>query len=132
MHRSRLTAILADVGVEVFDAEVGFWCAALGRRADVDPDDPDYADLGEAVPGLEFMVQRVDDAPRLHMDIETDDVEAEVRRLEGLGAARVRQMESWWVLRDPAGLLFCVVEVQSPEAFAEGAAEWPSTEDGSL
>jgi hypothetical protein len=97
--------------------------------AEVDPDDPDYADLGETLPGLTVMVQRVDDRPRLHLDIETDDVEAEVRRLEALGASRVRQVEHWWVLHDPAGLVFCVVEVTSPEGFAAGATQWPGPQD---
>jgi hypothetical protein len=60
----------------------------------------------------------------MHFDIESDDVEAEVERLEHMGASRVRAMESWWIMRDPAGLLFCVVEVQSPEEFAAEATIW--------
>ena len=34
------------------------------------------------------------------------DVEAEVARLEQLGAKRVRRMDYWWVLQDPVGLPF--------------------------
>jgi hypothetical protein len=124
MHRSRLVAALVDVPAESFGPEVDFWSAALGRRAAFDPADPDYADLGEPSPGLQFMVQRVGDAARVHLDVETDDVEAEVRRLEGLGASRVGQVRSWWIMRDPAGLVFCVVRVQSPEAFAAHAVTW--------
>lgn len=45
----------------------------------------------------------------MHVDIHTDDLVAEVARLEGLGAESVRRVHSWWVLRDPAGLLFCVL-----------------------
>jgi hypothetical protein len=45
----------------------------------------------------------------VHIDIHTDDPAAEVARLEDLGAERVLQVHSWWVLRDPAGLLFCVI-----------------------
>lgn len=129
-HRSRLTAALIDVGADAFDDEVAFWCAALGRTATYDAENPDYADLGEATPGTQVMVQRVDAPPRVHLDIETDDVEAEVRRLEALGAGRVQQVKSWWVMRDPAGLLFCVVRVQQPEAFAREATVWPG-HDGS-
>jgi hypothetical protein len=125
VHRSRLTAVLADVEADRFDDEVSFWGAALGRVVEIDPEDPDYAELGEPMPGLTMMVQRVDAPARFHLDIEADDVEAEVRRLEGLGAVRVRQVKSWWVMRDPAGLLFCVVRVQQPDAFATGATEWP-------
>jgi hypothetical protein len=76
--------------------------------------------------GLEIMVQRIGDgaAARVHLDVETDDVEAEVRRLERLGASRVAPVKSWWIMRDPAGLLFCVVRVQSPEEFEAHATEW--------
>ena len=127
MHRSRLTAALIDVPASVFEAEVAFWSAALGRPVSPEEDDdPDYAELGGLSSGLEVLVQRVGKgaAARVHLDIESDDVEAEVRRLEDLGAVRVEQIKTWWVLRDPAGLLFCVVQVQSPEEFAHDAVAW--------
>ena len=56
-------------------------------------------------------MQRLDDGrPGVHLDIHTDDVDAEVDRLEKLGAERVQQVHSlWWVMRDPAGMEFCVV-----------------------
>lgn len=62
---------------------------------------------------------------RVHFDIETDDVEAEVRRLERLGAHRRHQVESWWVMEAPSGHVFCVVPVQS-QAWPAGAVEWPA------
>jgi hypothetical protein len=124
MHRSRLTAVLVDVPEEDYGRESDFWSAALGPPAEVDPDDPDYRDLGQVIPGLGVMVQRVGAPARLHLDIETDDVEAEVSRLEGLGAARLEKIRTWWVLRDPAGLLFCVVRVQNQEAFDRDATTW--------
>lgn len=125
MHRSKLVSALIDVPAESHGREVAFWAGALDRDPHYDPDDPDYADFGEVIPGVTVMVQRVDDVPRVHLDIETDDVEAEVRRLEALGAERVAQIESWWVMRDPAGLLFCVVRVQDPGTFAALSAPWP-------
>jgi hypothetical protein len=125
MHRSKLTAALVDVPAELYDREVEFWSGALDREPSVIPDNPEYADLGQPVPGVQFMVQRVGAPARVHLDIETDDVEAEVRRLEALGAERVAAVRSWWVMRDPAGLLFCVVRVQTGEAFAGLATEWP-------
>jgi len=124
MHRSKLVSALVDVPATSYGPEVEFWAAALGHEPRWDPEDPDYADLGEVIPGLTFMVQRVDDAARVHLDIETDDVEAEVRRLEALGAERVAQVQSWWVMRDPAGLLFCVVRVQAPEALPALSTRW--------
>jgi hypothetical protein len=47
-----------------------------------------------------------------------------VQRLEALGATRCEQVKTWWVMADPAGLLFCVVRVQQPELFEAGAVSW--------
>ena len=127
MHRSRLSTALIDVPSSLQDQEVAFWTSALGREAEYsDPDNPEYAEFEEPFFGLQFMIQAVGDpTARLHLDIETDNVDAEVRRLEALGAQRVRQVRSWWIMRDPAGLVFCVVPVQLPEAFERYATEWP-------
>jgi hypothetical protein len=106
MHRSRLTAALIDVPAALFDAQVAFWSAALGRAVGaVSAATSEFAELEGLSSGLEVMVQRVGEgaAARVHLDIETDDVEAEVRRLEDLGAVRVEQVKTWWVMRDPAG-----------------------------
>ncbi len=121
MHRSRLTAVLVDVPQEQYQDVVAFWSGALGDRPESDDGDPDYTSLGQPVPGLQFMVQQVDADARIHLDIETDDVEAEVVRLEQLGAERVEKIDTWWVMRDPAGVLFCVVRVQDPASFERDA-----------
>jgi hypothetical protein len=65
----------------------------------------------------------VDHPSRVHLDIETDDIEAEVRRLESLGARRVKQVETWWIMEAPTGQRFCVVRAASPQ-FAEQASMW--------
>ncbi len=68
--------------------------------------------------GQEFwlLVQRLGQGPaRVHIDIHTDDLPAEIARLEELGAERVQQVHSWQVMRDPAGMLFCVIP-ESPGA----------------
>lgn len=124
MHRSRLTAALFDVPSASFAAETAFWESALGTSAE--REDPEYAELNGRFAGLQVMVQQTGDATpaRVHLDIETDDVDAEVRRLESLGATRVRAVKSWWVMRDPAGLLFCVVRIQSPAEFEAHATTW--------
>jgi catechol 2,3-dioxygenase-like lactoylglutathione lyase family enzyme len=125
MHRSRLTAALVDVPDSSYQSSVSFWAGALGVEPLFDAENPDYAHMEEATPGFDVYVQRVGAPARVHLDIETDDVEAEVARLEALGATRVTQVKSWWVMRDPAGLLFCVVRVQLPKAFEQHAREWP-------
>jgi hypothetical protein len=126
MHRSRLTAALFDVPPATFEAEAAFWAGALGHTNKRDAPDPDYVEFEELSSGLELMVQRLgsEGEARVHLDIETDDVEAEVTRLEQLGASRVEQVKTWWIMRDPAGLLFCVVRVQQPALFEADAARW--------
>ena len=65
-----------------------------------------------------------DDAPRVHFDIESDDVEAEVARLKGLGATEIGRAGTWVVLRDPVGVVFCVVEIQVKASFDQHAHTW--------
>jgi hypothetical protein len=73
---------------------------------------------------LSIEVQAVDHPSRVHLDIETDDIEAEVRRLEALGARRIAAVNTWWVMEAPTGQRFCVVRVQTSH-FAERARQWP-------
>jgi predicted RNA binding protein YcfA (HicA-like mRNA interferase family) len=61
--------------------------------------------------------------PRVHLDVDTDDVEAEVRRLEALGATRLEQHGDHWQMVDPGGLVFCVIPPHTPD-FAEHATVW--------
>jgi len=120
MHRSRVAAIAIDVPAEREEDTVRFWAGALGSEARNQGDE--YTTVGH-VAGREVFVQRVDAAARYHLDIETDDVDAEVTRLEALGATKVEQIHSWWVMRDPSGQLFCVVRPQTPD-FPGDAATW--------
>jgi hypothetical protein len=63
-----------------------------------------------------ILLQRVDHESRVHLDIESDDLEAEVARLEALGAVRIAfTRERWWVMEAPSGHRFCVVRRQRPE-----------------
>jgi predicted enzyme related to lactoylglutathione lyase len=124
-HRSRLCAALIDVPRADYEREVEFWAAALDRTAEPEADDPEYTWFGEPTPGVQFMVQSVgDDSPRIHFDIETDDIEAEVARLEALGATVVAKPKRWVIMRDPVGTIFCVVRVQLPDAFDASATTW--------
>ena len=123
MHRSRLTAIAIDVPAAVHEDEAAFWSGALGHPVDPSEHGDAYMTVGHA-DGLEVFVQRVgEEAPRYHLDVETDDVDAEVARLEALGATRVEKVRTWWIMRVPAGLLFCVVRPERDD-FPAGAATW--------
>ncbi|MCG8362882.1 MAG: hypothetical protein MJA27_06050 [Pseudanabaenales cyanobacterium] len=59
----------------------------------------------------------------LHLDIESDDIEAEVSRLEKLGAKRIKQVRTWWIMEAPTGHRFCVIRPQRSE-FANEANQW--------
>jgi len=124
-HRSRLTAVLVDVLASDQQAATAFWSAALGKPAERLEKYPEYAFLGQATPGVEFMVQGTGDGePRIHIDIESDDVEAEVARLTALGATEIGRHNTWVILRDPVGTVFCVVRVQVQESFDAHATTW--------
>lgn len=125
MHRSRIGVVLIDVPDPHHDASRDFWGSALGVTPDLGPGGP-YASLGLLGGGVKLETQRLDDAgpARVHLDIETDDVPAEVARLTALGATVAEARDAYTILRDPAGLVFCVVGVQTDD-FADHATEWP-------
>jgi hypothetical protein len=109
-HYSRLSQIVIDVPAAEHDREVAFWSGAVGQPLAQGERYPEYH--GAALHGQEFglLIQRLGGGPgRVHLDVHTDDLAAEVARLEELGAERVKLVHDWWIMRDPAGLLFCVV-----------------------
>lgn len=62
------------------------------------------------------VLQKVGHKSRIHLDIETDDLEAEAERLAALGAKRIVFVrERWWVMEAPTGHRFCVVRRQRVE-----------------
>ena len=125
MHRSRLTGFVLDCKVDDIDEAARFWSAALGRAVKpADPSDPNYRELETRADEPQIMLQKVEHESRIHLDIESDDKEAEVDRLEALGAKRVAQIKRWWVMEAPTGQRFCVVNPQRGPL--EGKAnEWP-------
>ena len=127
MHRSRLGTIVIDCRTTDLDAAARCWSEALGRPAER-PSDPANANFRQLRPAaaddLNVLVQAVEHPSRAHVDIETDDLEAEVQRLERLGAKRVAFVKHWWVMEAPTGQRFCVVPPQSA-TFGERANQWP-------
>ena len=125
MHRSRLAGFIIDCETDDLEAAAGFWGKALGyktSRTD-DPEDQNYILLETGPNGMHVEVQQVQHPSRLHLDIEADDIEAEVARLEKLGAKRVAQVKRWWVMEAPTGHRFCVVRPQRAD-FSVEANEW--------
>ena len=125
MHRSRLGAIIIDCRTEELDEATEFWGQALGYPAQKsnDSEDENYVGFETGPNELQVEVQRVDHPSRVHIDIESDDIEAEVRRLEKLGAKRLEWVKSWWVMEAPTGQRFCVIEPQR-SGFANEANVW--------
>jgi predicted enzyme related to lactoylglutathione lyase len=124
MHRSRLAGFIMDCRTDDLEQAAQFWSAALGvpLKPAADEPSPKYRQL-ETADGLHVEVQQVDHESRVHIDIETDDIEAEVRRLEALGAKRVGTVHTWCVMQAPTGQKFCVVRHQRPN-FKEQANVW--------
>ena len=124
MHRSRLAGFIIDCQTDDLAAAARFWSAALGIAPKAEPEpDPLYRTLDTAPDEIHLEVQQVTHPSRVHLDIETDDIEAEVRRLERLGARRIGALKSWYVMEAPTGQRFCVVRVQRAD-FAAKANSW--------
>ncbi len=107
----RLAGLFFDVPASDEGGEVSFWTEVFGAEARNDGDGDEYTALvgGHGAP-FPVEVQRLGTGDaRLHVDVESDDVDADADRLEALGATRVEKISSWWVMRDPAGLTFCIV-----------------------
>ncbi len=125
MHHSRLCAVLIDCKTPDLEEAAHFWSAALGRP--VDRAHPgtrgNYVMLETPSDEPIVQIQRVDHESRVHMDIETDDIAAEVGRLTKLGAVVVDRLERWVVMQAPTGQRFCVVRIQRP-GFPKNANRW--------
>lgn len=117
MHRSRLCTLAIDCSTDNLSVGGGFWSQALGRpiSASDDPAKDKYVALETRADEMIVLLQKVDHPSRVHPDIETDDVEAEVMRLEKLGARRLEKIKTWWVMETPTGHRFCVVRPQRGE-----------------
>jgi hypothetical protein len=122
-----VTVTIASITVDCEDALVvaTFWSAALGRSLDPGANS-EFARIGFAgrrdregwarADEPTWMFVRVPERKtaknRMHLDVITPDVAAEVERLISLGATRVRDMNvygyTWTVMHDPEGNEFCV------------------------
>ncbi|MCI0528440.1 MAG: hypothetical protein L0Y56_13455, partial [Nitrospira sp.] len=121
----RLGGLIIDCQTDDLKKAAEFWSQALGYPivSTTDPADKNYVKFGTSPNDLHMEVQKVDHPSRVHIDIETDDIEAEVRRLEGLGARRLEQIRTWWIMEAPTGHRFCVVRPQRSE-FSTEANKW--------
>jgi predicted enzyme related to lactoylglutathione lyase len=125
-HKSKLCGFIIDCRTDDLAAAAEFWGRALGMEIRTLPaeEGEKYVRLVDRNSELHIEVQKVDHPSRVHLDIEADDIEAEVRRLESLGARRVANIHTWWVMEAPTGHRFCVVRKSSP-GFEAQANRWP-------
>lgn len=123
-HHSRLSTLMIDCLDEHFDEALIFWAAALGLPPARRPRAGQrYVTLGE-IPGPLFVrLQRVESDPGYHLDVETDDLPAERRRMEAAGAQTKYRIKRWWVLEDSSGNAFCLIRPES-EKFPRNANRW--------
>ncbi|MEV5410867.1 VOC family protein [Thermopolyspora sp. NPDC052614] len=125
-HYSRIHKVVIDVPEGVHDEELTFWQEATGQTLTRSRRYPEYH--GATLPGDAFglLIQRLGTgSARVHLDIHTDDLQAEIARLEALGARRLRMVnDRWAVMEDPAGLPFCVIPQEPGTLNDQNAQRW--------
>jgi len=126
MHKSKLGGFIIDCQTDDLDGAANFWSSALGMPVrDLPPEQAGrYKLLADSQHGLDIEVQKVTHPSRVHLDIESDDIEAEVQRLTKLGARRLQAISTWVVMEAPTGQRFCVVRAKSKNFEAQATA-WP-------
>lgn len=125
MHKSRLAGFIIDCRTDELERAAQFWSAALGiaLKPANEEQSPLYRQLATEPNNLHIEVQRVAHESRVHLDIETNDIEAEARRLEALGAKRIEHVKTWLVMEAPTGQRFCLVRPQRAD-FEQAANSW--------
>lgn len=130
MHRSRLATIFIDFAPDSYERGMAFWSGALGKAV-MPTNHEQYRSLKGRIGGAGGVyvgLQRVPEEQRaLHLDIETDDIEREVARLEKLGATIKARIRGHVVMTAPSGHPFCVVPVHRPD-FDANATVWDDGE----
>ena len=125
MHKSRLGTMIIDCNTDDLNREAQFWSAALGLQAEKAGAQVNskYIRLKGDKNEVQILLQAVDHDSRIHLDIESDDREAEVTRMQGLGVSVVNRTESWVVMEAPSGHRFCIIG-PIRDSFADNANTW--------
>jgi len=114
MHKSRLAALVLDSKVDDIEEANKFWEQALGLKCVRSNEEwsSKYSHLNSPTDQPHILIQKTTHESRVHLDIETDNISAEVERLKTLDAKVVETFERWVVMEAPTGHRFCVVNPQ--------------------
>ena len=125
MHKSRLGTLIVDCESGDLFEHARFWGSVLGSEPESPQGqkNPQFVRLQGAPDEVQVLLQSVDHASRIHIDIETDDIDAEVARLVKLGATVVEKLERWVVMEAPSKHRFCVIGPIRAD-FEENANQW--------
>lgn len=116
--------MIIDCDTDDLASAAEFWGKALGAPAQRETgSNSRYVSLDMPAGEPHVEVQKVEHPSRVHLDIESDDIDAEVARLEALGARRIGPVQDWCVMEAPTGQRFCVVPAESI-GFEDTANEW--------
>ena len=110
---SLLDQVCLDMPASKHEDECRFWAHVTGWPHESGRF-PEFSSLEKpADQPLRLLLQRLDDDEgpvRAHLDLSSSDRVAEVVRHRSLDAALVHEAGHWTVLRDPAGLEYCVTD----------------------
>jgi Glyoxalase-like domain len=116
--------LFIDVPSELASTTEAFWSAATGWPTGTPwTNHPEFVSMQPPEANPYVHVQRITGSPRVHLDLLTDDIEAEAVRLVDLGAQRRRLHEWWQVMTSPGGLLLCLV--RDSGRVSPGPVTWP-------
>jgi len=132
MHKSRLCYLVIDVNNH--ERAISFWGDALGATTNFDEswEDSVYRRLKIPNQDIQILLQLVPEEKlsksRLHIDIESDDIDAELQRLLAIGATNIETKDElgfrWHVMNDPFGNEFCILNTEFPEAIEQKGIVW--------
>jgi catechol 2,3-dioxygenase-like lactoylglutathione lyase family enzyme len=107
--------VIIDVPAPVADRATEFWSTALGWPAGEPwPEHPEFRSLEPPTGTAYVHVQTGDHGPRIHVDLEVDEVETETSRLRAMGATVMPRRAYWTPLVSPGGLPLCLVPWRAP------------------
>jgi predicted enzyme related to lactoylglutathione lyase len=135
-HPYRQGELVIVLDCSDLDRSAGFWAAVLGHVPEVTVSKRYRSLIPASGDGIEILLQRVPEDKhhknRLHLDLRTADLAAEVQRVLGLGATLlttepvIEEGWRWHILADPDGNEFCVLQPPAGGSANEGTVDPPA------